>query len=525
MKKRLLVLSDMHCGHLVGLTHPGDNPRYDDERKIVSEYRDFLWEWFEKEVKALGKIDVVVHNGDALDGKGKKSGGTEQIEMDRNSQAEMAANILGRIRTKETRLTYGCLTPGHRILTADLRWVPVETLVPGDRVMGFDESPRTRSRRRLIYSTIVTHNIPMTKFVYKLSLSDGTSLVASEDHPFLARRGNAYHWWTVKRMYDWLYFKDGKRKNRPPIWFPRMAPTWETLDGYDAGYLAGFFDGEGSLNQSTKERRNDWPEHVFAIHGYQNENAMLETVREYMDNLGFNYSVLHRDRSNKMVKIVGGRWEGMRLLGSLRPKRLLEKFNPDIVGTLKNPYDVDVHIEAIEPIGMKEVCGLSTESQTYISEGFLSHNTGYHTGTLEDYEDVVATKLSCPLPSGTLDLEINGVVFNFKHKVGGSQIPHGRATAQLRDKLWAKQWAARGEYPDCDVQIRSHNHYFGFGGDSEFLWVATPALQGYGWNKYGTRIMSGTVDYGFVHFDISAKGEYSWEEHTLRMPHQPPETL
>ena len=258
MKKRLLVLSDMHCGHLVGLTHPGDNPRYDDERKIVSEYRDFLWEWFEKEVKALGKIDVVVHNGDAIDGKGKKSGGTEQIEMDRNSQAKMAANILSRIRTKETRLTYG---------------------------------------------------------------------------------------------------------------------------------------------------------------------------------------------------------------------------------------------------------------------------TGYHTGNLEDYEDVVASVLGCPKPSGTLDLELNGVVFNFKHKVGGSQIPHGRATGQLRDKLWARQWAARGEYPDCDVQVRSHNHYFGYGGDSEFLWIATPALQGYGWNKYGTRIMSGTVDYGFVHFDITDKGDVTWAPHILRMPYQPPEKL
>jgi hypothetical protein len=257
MKKRLLVLSDMHCGHLVGLTHPGDNPRYDDERKDGTAYRDYLYNWFEKEVKALGKIDVLVHNGDAIDGKGVKSGGTEQICMDRNEQAAMAANVLSRIRTKDVRLTYG---------------------------------------------------------------------------------------------------------------------------------------------------------------------------------------------------------------------------------------------------------------------------TGYHTGNLEDYEDVVSNILGCPRPSATLDLELNGVVFNFKHKVGGSQIPHGRLTAQLRDKLWNNLWSMRGEYPKSDIQIRSHNHYFIYGGDSEFLVMGTPALQGYG-SKYGTRIMSGMIDYGFVHFDITDKGDVTWEPHLLRMPYQAPETL
>jgi len=257
--KRILVLSDMHCGHAVGLTHPEDNPKYDEvEKKILTEYRDYLWDWFWGKVTSLGKIDCVVHNGDAIDGKGEKSGGTEQLEMDRNLQSGMAANILSRIRTKEIRLIYG---------------------------------------------------------------------------------------------------------------------------------------------------------------------------------------------------------------------------------------------------------------------------TGYHTGTLEDYEDVVANKLGCPKPSGTLDLEVNGKVFNFKHKVGGSQIPHGRMTAQLRDKMWATLWAKRGEYPDCDVQVRSHNHYFKYGGDADEMVVATPSLQGYGWNKYGTRIMSGTVDYGFVYFDITSKGEVALKWEILRMPYQAPVKL
>lgn len=249
----------MHCGHMVGLTHPSDNPQYDDDYHAeASRYRALVWGWAWGKIRALKKIDLLIHNGDAIDGKGSKSGGTEQIVMDRHEQAKMAANILKRINAKEIRLTYG---------------------------------------------------------------------------------------------------------------------------------------------------------------------------------------------------------------------------------------------------------------------------TGYHTGNFEDYEDVVAQLVGCPKPSGELNIEVNGVIFNAKHKAGGSQIPHGRMTAQLRDKMWNTLWAARGEYPESDIQIRSHNHYFKYGGDADSFIVATPALQGYGWNKYGTRIMSGTVDYGFVWFDVYEDGRYSFKWEILRMPYQEPEKL
>ena len=54
--------------------------------------------------------------------------------------------------------------------------------------------------------------------------------------------------------------------------------------------------------------------------------------------------------------------------------------------------------------------------------------------------------------------------------------------------------------------------------------IGTPALQGYG-SKYGKRICSGTVDFGFIHMDIDEKGRLSWEPHILRMPYQPAESI
>ena len=257
-KKRILILSDLHAGHVVGMTPPSFNPQYDDPLlKAESDYRSTLYEWTRKEIGELGKIDITVHNGDAIDGKGYKSGSTEAIETDRNVQVAMAKTFLEAIDTKELRLTYG---------------------------------------------------------------------------------------------------------------------------------------------------------------------------------------------------------------------------------------------------------------------------TGYHVGDDEDFEDNLADGLGCPRPLAVLNLEVNGLIFNFKHKVGGSSIPHGRLTAQLRDKVWNDIWAQRGEFPRADVQVRSHNHYFIYGGNYDFTVIGTPALQGYG-SKFGSRIMSGTVDFGFIHADVDEKGRLSWEPHILRMSYQPPEKL
>jgi hypothetical protein len=40
--------------------------------------------------------------------------------------------------------------------------------------------------------------------------------------------------------------------------------------------------------------------------------------------------------------------------------------------------------------------------------------------------------------------------------------------------------------------------------------MITPALQGLG-SKFGSRIPSGTVDFGIVWFDIEENGDFTWD--------------
>ena len=144
----------------------------------------------------------------------------------------------------------------------------------------------------------------------------------------------------------------------------------------------------------------------------------------------------------------------------------------------------------------------------------ITYGTSYHTGRDEDWEKVVADEVGARKIGSHDYIEIAGLVFDTKHHIGGSQIPHGRYTAIARERLWNQLWAERGDYPKADVIIRSHVHYFAFAGGPGWLGIVTPALQGAG-SKYGTRIPSGVVDFGFLSFEVRSREDYQWRVHLL----------
>ena len=152
---------------------------------------------------------------------------------------------------------------------------------------------------------------------------------------------------------------------------------------------------------------------------------------------------------------------------------------------------------------------------------FMSYGTGYHTGNLEDWEDIIAREIRAEKIGAEDTISVNGLNINYRHHIGRSGIPHGRHTAVAKEKLWNNIWSERGEYPKADVILRSHVHYHNYAGGPGWLAMTTPALQGYG-SKYGARRCTGTVDVGIVHFDIKGKDDWTWKAHILRFPAEQP---
>jgi len=86
----------MHCGSKWGIRK---------EKGFV------LWDAFGAEIEKLRPFDICLCNGDAIDGKGERSGGTEQITTDRIEQKDMAIEVLEYLNAKDYIFTYG--TPYH----------------------------------------------------------------------------------------------------------------------------------------------------------------------------------------------------------------------------------------------------------------------------------------------------------------------------------------------------------------------------------------------------------------------------
>ena len=97
MKKRIIVINDSHCGHLVGLTPPQwQLNEYDEshtKRNKWSVLQRELWQNFTNILEKYKPFDVGFSLGDMIDGKGSRSGGTELITADRDEQIDMACEI------------------------------------------------------------------------------------------------------------------------------------------------------------------------------------------------------------------------------------------------------------------------------------------------------------------------------------------------------------------------------------------------------------------------------------------------
>jgi len=172
-----------------------------------------------------------------------------------------------------------------------------------------------------------------------------------------------------------------------------------------------------------------------------------------------------------------------------------------------------------EQIEMAEQCIRKVGAAKHV----LTYGTPYHTGQEEDFETILARRLQADI-SGQMFIEVNGIKFDIKHKVGGSSVPYGRHTAISREKLWNLIWADKGLQPNCDVYIRGHVHFFAANEDTLGLGIILPALQGFG-SKYGVRQCSGTVDIGFVYFDFYEDGSWQWQKEIAKLKCQAEQCL
>jgi DNA repair photolyase len=141
-----------------------------------------------------------------------------------------------------------CLLGDTPILMADGRAKPIAKVQVGERIYGTE----FRGRYRRYVSTVVLAHWETIKRAYRITLEDGTELIASGDHRFLTERG----WKHVTGAEQGLHRRPFLTVNNTLIGTGGFASPPVEDEDYRWGYLTGMIRGDGLL-ASYAYRRAD----------------------------------------------------------------------------------------------------------------------------------------------------------------------------------------------------------------------------------------------------------------------------
>ena len=265
---------------------------------------------------------------------------------------------------RDNRVKY-CLVPGTRVLMADLSWRPIETVHPGDELLAFDEfgsRPTTKkghagARLRTAVAEATRHAVlPCSEII-----TDRGSVIASDNHLWLQARAyqGSYRQWKRTSL-----FREGDL-------IQAFADPWDMETSFEAGWLAGLFDGEGCLSRPAAPPRPGWNLQVS-----QQPGPVLDQAQQLLDVMKFQTKQHAVGSTTMSIHIRGGLPEILHLLGQVPTQRLYRKAITERIWEGHHLSGTWPHatVQEVRPIGPQEVIALQTSTRTFIAEGLFSHN-------------------------------------------------------------------------------------------------------------------------------------------------------
>lgn len=247
-----------------------------------------------------------------------------------------------------------CVDPESKILTADLRWVAAKDVSVGTEIIGF---PEDLAGHQTLQRAVVERADIIDAEKYRVITDRGETIVSSQ-HKFVGgkpRTHNKLKWVEAQHLKVGGYVKFS------------TAP-WEVPNNYSAGWLAGIYDGEGCISRTGTYA------HCQVA---QKPGAVLDAISAGLKRLGVKANRSLQAKSGVANLHCAGMWQSMRLMGMIRPRRLLPKAG--ILWEGRRAFNTrDDHHYAkvlhVERIGRGPVVSFGTSTGTLIADGFLGHN-------------------------------------------------------------------------------------------------------------------------------------------------------
>jgi hypothetical protein len=105
--KKVLAISDLHCGGMSGLLPPN---YYNADRDLYlkqSRVQEFVFEYYRVMCKEIGRVDLVICNGDIVEGLNKHGKGKDVLITDMMVQCDIAKTVLSMIDCNHYIFTQG----------------------------------------------------------------------------------------------------------------------------------------------------------------------------------------------------------------------------------------------------------------------------------------------------------------------------------------------------------------------------------------------------------------------------------
>ncbi|WP_424185518.1 intein-containing Rv2578c family radical SAM protein [Actinokineospora sp. G85] len=323
-----------------------------------------------------------------------------------------------------------CLHGDTPILMADGTTKPLAEIKVGDRVYGTE---RRGSYRHYVPTEVLDH-WSTTKPAYRVTLADGTQLIASGDHRFLTERGWKHVTGTISGPGRRPHLTVGNKL----MGTGQFAAAPKDTADYRRGYLAGVARGDGGAPRAAQAGARvaeylsgdsgltlpvDWPRTptdewrkgllagVFDADGTFAHRILrlpnlgpraLAAVEEALSRFGFQHALEQRrlPMARRCVRVDGGLPEHLRFFHLADPaittKRTIDG------AAIKSPARLDV--VAVEPLGLElPLYDITTGTSDFIANGVVSHNCfARHSHTYldldagDDFDNQVVVKLNAP---------------------------------------------------------------------------------------------------------------------------------
>ena len=158
-----------------------------------------------------------------------------------------------------------------------------------------------------------------------------------------------------------------------------------------------------------------------------------------------------------------------------------------------------------EQVDMAAICIKAAKTP----EIAIALGTQYHTGVDEDWEKAVAREVKADEVGNKLYPEINGVVLDVRHFVGGTTNPKSKATSVLGAQVSNDQWCREyKDHPEARIFLRGHVHRYIAIDEPSTLSITTPSLQG--WTKFGAAKCDLPIHFGIVVIEITGAGNWTF---------------